>query len=510
MYNYNLGLLFYSISSDDPNSPAILFGENEQVTFNELNCLSNQMARYLLDQNIYKNDVIGIFNTKTKESYALMLACLKIGVIYVNLDNDSPFERLKKIIDRGKPVLLFYDQTTTLKLIKDFKIPHLNIISESFLTGLESFPDTNLDFTSSICSDNPAYIMFTSGSTGFPKGAVMTHQNLLNFISWTKQTFQIEKIDILTNVNPMYFDNSVFDFYASLFNGASMAPVDPETVRQAKKLVAYIDKIKATIWFSVPSLLVFLITMKALTKNIFSSIRVITFGGEGFPKPKLKFLFDLFADRIRIINVYGPTECTCICSAYDVTANDFDDMINLAPLGFLAPNFDYMILDENNNETESGELILGGPQVGLGYYNDPERTEKSFMQHPLIKNYRKVLYKTGDIVRKDKNGIIHILGRADNQIKYMGYRIELEEIEAGFNSLDYINEAGVMYERFEDGLGQIKSYVTLKNQVSVESIRNDIKKILPVYMIPHIITILESMPRNQNGKIDRLALKSIK
>jgi D-alanine--poly(phosphoribitol) ligase subunit 1 len=113
-------------------------------------------------------------------------------------------------------------------------------------------------------------------------------------------------------------------------------------------------------------------------------------------------------------------------------------------------------------------------------------------------------------VRKDKNGIIHILGRADNQIKHMGYRIELEEIEAGFNRLEYINESGAVYEKFNDGLGQIKAFVTLKSNVTIESIRHDLKKILPSYMIPRIITILDTLPRNQNGKIDRLSLKNIK
>ena len=510
MYIYNLGLLFYSVSCDSKDDPAILFGEDEKVTFNELNCLSNRIARYLLDQNINKNDVIGIFHTKSKESYALMLACLKIGAIYVILDNNSPFERLKKIIDRCNPALFTYDQPATPLIKEGSRIPQIDIKSESFYSKLKSLSDSNLDFTSSVCSDNPAYIMFTSGSTGFPKGAVITHQNLLNLISWTKQVYCIDKSDILTNVNPMYFDNSVFDFYASLFNGAAMAPVDADTVRQATKLVLYIDKIKATIWFSVPSLLVFLITMKALKKDVFKKVRVITFGGEGFPKPKLKYLYELYSERIRIVNVYGPTECTCICSAYDIKAEDFNDMIGLAPLGHLAPNFDYLILNELNEEARSGELVLGGPQVGLGYYNDPEQTEKAFIQYPFIKMRKKTVYKTGDIVKKDSNGIIHIIGRSDNQIKHMGYRIELEEIEAGFNSLDYIYEAGVVYEKFDDGLGQIKSFVTVNNNVSVESIRDDIKKILPAYMVPRIITILDSMPRNQNGKIDRIVLKNIK
>lgn len=507
MYIHNLGLLFYSVAAGASDDQAIVLGEDSKVTFNELNCLSNQIARYLLGERICKNDVVGIFHTTAVESYALMLACLKTGIIYVNLDNNTPLERIRKIVDRCNPVLLSIDHSSSQALVKELNTPFTDLRSEEFKTELKSFSADNLEYTQSVCSDNPAYIMFTSGSTGFPKGAVMTHQNLLNFIGWAKQTYQITKSDILTNVNPMYFDNSVFDFYASLFNGASMAPVDSETVKQATKLVSYIDRIRATIWFSVPSLLVFLITMKALSREVFKTIRVITFGGEGFPKPKLKFLFDLFATRVRIVNVYGPTECTCICSAYDVNADDFNDMINLAPLGFLAPNFDHLILDENNNNSEGGELVLGGPQVGLGYYNDRERTEKSFIQHPFINNYRKLLYKTGDIVRREKDGIIHILGRADNQIKHMGYRIELEEIEAGLNSLDYVNESGVIYEKFDNGLGQIIAYVTLKRIVPEGSIRNDIKQILPSYMLPRIITILDSMPKNQNGKIDRVKLK---
>jgi D-alanine--poly(phosphoribitol) ligase subunit 1 len=463
----------------------------------------------LLEINLRKSDVVAIFNNKAKECYALMLACLKIGAIYVNLDSTSPFERLNKIIQRCNPVLLAYDRDFVCEIIGKFDIPSVDVKSEEFNSRIWLTNTTDLEITASICSDNPAYIMFTSGSTGFPKGAVMTHQNLLNFINWTRSTYHITKKDILSNVNPMYFDNSVFDFYGSIFNGASMAPVNTEIVQQPAKLVAYIDTVKATIWFSVPSLLVFLITMKSLTKDVFGRLRVITFGGEGFPKSKLKTLFDLYSERIRIVNVYGPTECTCICSAYTIRAEDFDDMISLAPLGFMAPNFEYLILDGEGRDTNAGELILGGPQVGLGYYNDPERTENSFIRHPFIKANSKLLYKTGDIVTKDIYGIIHILGRADNQIKYMGYRIELEEIEAGFNTLDYINESGAVYEKFGDGLGQIKVFVTLKNNVSVDLIRNDIKRILPSYMVPKVISVLDAMPKNQNGKIDRIALKTL-
>jgi D-alanine--poly(phosphoribitol) ligase subunit 1 len=307
----------------------------------------------------------------------------------------------------------------------------------------------------------------------------------------------------------MYFDNSVFDFYAGIFNGAAMAPVDLETLQQPGKLVEYIDKVEATIWFSVPSLLIFLLTMRVLKRERFKKLRVITFGGEGFPKSRLKELYDLFSDRIRFVNVYGPTECTCICSAYDIKASDFDNMKSLAPLGFPAPNFEFIILDEEQKISKSGELLLGGPQVGIGYYNDQEKTEKSFVQHPSIKAARRIMYRTGDLVTEDGDGVIHIVGRIDNQIKYMGYRIELEEIEAAFNTLQYINEAGVIYEKYENGLGEINAFISLRTDISSETVRKDIRKILPPYMIPRGIFVVENLPKNSNGKIDRLELKNL-
>ena len=322
MYIYNLGLLFSKISSDRPDAPAICHSPSRQVSFNELNRLSNRMANYLQELKIEKYDVIGIFNTKQTESYALMLACLKTGVIYVNLDVSSPYERTKKIVAQCKPKSLFTDNEAIFQSAGKFEIPVINIKSRESKNHILDFNSQDLQITEGICADNPAYIMFTSGSTGFPKGAVMTHQNLLNFIYWSREEYRITSNDILTNVNPMYFDNSVFDFYSSLFNGASLAPIDAETVKRPDQVMKRVNEIKATIWFSVPSMLIFLLTTKSLTKNEFQYIRVITFGGEGFPKTKLKQLYDLYHDRARIVNVYGPTECTCICSAYDISEKD--------------------------------------------------------------------------------------------------------------------------------------------------------------------------------------------
>ena len=267
------------------------------------------------------------------------------------------------------------------------------------------------------------------GSTGFPKGALMSHNNLLNFIQWGKETFQVTGEDIFTNANPIYFDNSVFDFYTSIFNGATLVPLSHDLVKNAAQLVKAINASDCTIWFSVPSLLVYLLTTKSLSKNDFKTIKRISFGGEGFPKNKLKELYDMFGDRIVLYNVYGPTECTCICSSYIISDSDFENMSELAPLGNIANNFGYEILPLDSSNPNLGELTLIGPCVGLGYYNDPARTALSFVQNSKS-HFNQLMYKTGDIVQKASNGHLHFKGRVDNQVKHMGYRIELEEIEA--------------------------------------------------------------------------------
>lgn len=207
--------------------------------------------------------------------------------------------------------------------------------------------------------------------------------------------------------------------------------------------------------------------------------------------------------------MYGPTECTCICSSYIISESDFENMNELAPLGNIAPNFGYIIMPVDGSDANFGELALVGPCVGLGYYNDPERTRQSFVQAPE-KHFRQIMYKTGDLVEKASNGYLYFKGRVDNQIKHMGYRIELEEVEAAFSSLDYVNEVGVVYEKINAELGQIKAFVSISgNGKDKNLILNEVKNLLPPYMVPRVINILEVLPKNANGKIDRKQLSKL-
>ncbi|MFN9581901.1 MAG: amino acid adenylation domain-containing protein, partial [Bacteroidota bacterium] len=488
---------------------ALSYPDGTSISFSELDLLSNQMAHFLASENLKQGDVIAIFNEKSLKAYALMIGCIKTGIVYTNLDVSSPTARINKILNTCKPNALFIDESVEANahiLYDQTEIKTINISS----IHIDHFSKEPVNYTDqNFHGNNPLYIMFTSGSTGFPKGAVMSHSNVLHFINWGKSTFSVTENDVFTNANPIYFDNSVFDFYVSLFNGATLVPLSHELVKKPVDLVAAINKCKCTIWFSVPSLLVYLLTTKALKADDFHNVSRIAFGGEGFPKNKLKSLYQLFGNRITLYNVYGPTECTCICSSYKITENDFEKMDELAPLGLMAPNFGYYINPQSPEDIHTGELCLTGPCVGLGYYNDPDRTNQSFVQQPDTLFHLR-MYKTGDLVHRDSSGNFHFKGRVDNQIKHMGYRIELEEIEAALNSIELVDEAAVIYEKLSADLGQIKAFVCVNKEIAPTELSAQLKEILPPYMIPRSIKIIKSLPKNQNGKTDRNQLKELK
>jgi D-alanine--poly(phosphoribitol) ligase subunit 1 len=338
----------------------------------------------------------------------------------------------------------------------------------------------------------------------------MSHANLLHFIEWAAWEFSVTENDIFTNVNPLYFDNSVFDFYASIMNGASLVPFDSQTTKDPYRTLQRIDDLGCTIYFSVPSLLIYFQTLKIITPAAMSGIREIIFGGEGYPKTRLKEVFDCFRDRAELVNVYGPTECTCICSTYRITEADFKDLTGYPPLGGPIPNFSFVILNDRQEPTppgETGELYLGGPCLGLGYFNDPELTRDAFRQNPLNPGYYERLYRTGDLVRRSvSDGKVYFVGRSDSQIKHQGYRIELAEIEHALCKIAGVDEAVAIHST-RNGISQIFAAVGSLNRITSAQIRREVENLVPSYMVPSQVDVVDRLPRNDNGKIDRNLLK---
>lgn len=507
MVYFNLAQYFYDVANKYKKEIALRY-KDKNITYEELNSLSNKIANYLLGKGIKSYDVVGVLNTKETVGYATMLACLKMGATYTNIDEENPSARLEKILHTCKPKLLISDHTPSSMIKNVANTFGIEVIDFSSFDALGSMDDENLETSKQIVGSTPAYIMFTSGSTGAPKGVTISHTNILSFLGWSIDRYEITSRDRFAQVSPMYFDNSVFDFYTALFGGASLVPIKKESTKSPLELIKLVDEMQCTIWFSVPSLLVYLQTMRALSEKTFESIRVFTFGGEGFPKGELKKLYGLYGKKAKLINVYGPTEGTCICSSYDITEKDFEDMNTLAPLGTINPNFEYLIVNEHMEEVkrgEKGELCLIGPNVALGYYGDLDRTLQSFIQNPKIKTHRDIVYKCGDIVYEN-DGLLWFAGRVDNQIKHMGYRIELEEIESALNGLGYVNQAAVLYKRTKVSHGKIIAFIATKKNIEEKKIKQDLEKFLPEYMIPNIIEIRKELPKGPNGKINKINL----
>jgi D-alanine--poly(phosphoribitol) ligase subunit 1 len=507
-YLHNVSGRFEEIVALHGDRKALRFNESSALTFVELDGLSNRVAHFLRREGVRKGDRVCIRLDKCDFAYAVIIACLKTGAPYFVVDLSNPFARVEHIVGKCMPKVVFSAKEAPLE-ISQGKV--FVVDKDRALDLLDGVPDGRFEAEGDISGSDPAYIMFTSGSTGFPKGAVMSNANLLNFIAWARTRFAIVPDDVFTNVNPLYFDNSVFDIYASLFNGASLVPFDAATIKDPYQTLERIDRLRCTVYFSVPSLLIYFQTLKLITPDVFRCLRKIVFGGEGYPKTKLKELFECFNGRADLVNVYGPTECTCICSAYDLSAEDFRELDGYPPLGALIPNFSYTILNDRDEAVvpgETGELILGGPCVGLGYFNDDDLTRTTFRQNALHSSFHERTYRTGDLVRySPEDRKIHFVGRKDSQIKHQGYRIELGEIEHALGRVPGVDEAVALHST-RDGISAIVAVVAARNGVTAAIIRKDVARLVPGYMIPARVDVVERLPKNANGKIDRNLLKA--
>lgn len=511
VHHYNLAHFLDETLLNHASRPALRYADGD-YSFRELGAWVDSLAALLLSKGLKRGDVIAIGHDKHALSYALMLAAIRLGVAYVNIDMASPRSRTERILHVSAPSLLFYDNSiyqSDMTELASSQGCELLLLEFSLLPkATEIDLERQRQYSYLIDGSTIAYIMFTSGSTGVPKGVAVTHQNILHFIAWGRDRFEITDRDNFANLSPMYFDNSVFDFYVGLLSGASLTPIHRSLLTKPYELVAYISKQVCTVWFSVPSALMYLMAMKAISPNVLTDLRVILFGGEGYPKVELKKLYDRFSSQASLVNVYGPTECTCICSGHTLSESDFKDLEGLPTLGQLNPNFDYRILDENDSDAAEGELCLIGPNVAAGYFNDLDRTTAAFHYITAPNRFMKRMYRTGDLV-KEINGQLHFVGRKDNQIKHMGYRIELEEIEHALARLPKVDQAAVIYQRHQAAYGKLIAYVACSTHVEEKVLLQALAELIPDYMVPSKLIVVPDLPKNANGKVDRQHLRGL-
>jgi D-alanine--poly(phosphoribitol) ligase subunit 1 len=422
------------------------------------------------------------------------------------MDPRNPPPRNSRILARLRPRLL----ATTGETVN----PHGSTLriatpeeGRRWLDGLPS--SSSAPLPASRHGLDPAYIMFTSGSTGEPKGAVIPHQGVLSLMRWARSLLSWSQDVRFSNINPLHFDNAVFDLYGGLVNGATLVPVETSLLANPAQWVRRLREGKANVVFAVPTLFQTLDQLRLLKPENLPEVRVFIFGGEGFPAAPLTDFHARFIRQARLINVYGPTETSCICSSLEI-----DEAALMAAgtgfpsLGRMHADFDHMILDEDEAAVvpgKPGELWIGGANIGLGYYNDPDETAGRFRQDPRQSAFRSIWYRTGDLVREDAAGMLWFMGRADNQVKIRGHRIELEEIDLAIEAIDGVKRA-VTVAVTVDGGAELRAAFSAERTVPLEEVRDHCARCLPAYMQPAQVAQIDTLPQNANGKIDRKAV----
>ena len=495
---------FLGVAERRQGEPALLL-DDRQVTFAELETLALRGAGLLHASGVGEGDVVALQRGKAIETYALMLGALRLGAIYVCFDPRNPPARTERMLERVRPRLMFSDGEAVN--------PFGDLIASTHPAwGAQAWPDPIARDGLALADDHPAYIMFTSGSTGEPKGAVMPQSGVRMLMRWAEDLFRDLPQRRFSALNPLHFDNSVFDFYCGLVSGAALAPMETGRLADPTGWVDALRHTRANVVFAVPTLFLLLDRMGLLTPDVLPDVRCFVFGGEGFPIQTLAAFRERFADSARLVNVYGPTETSCICSSAEVTA----DSVRAAGSGFhslgrMHANFSHAVLDADGGPTpvgETGELWIGGPAVALGYYGDPEQTASRFRQDPRQDRYRSIFYRTGDLVREGEDGALWFAGRADNQIKIAGHRIELEEIDFAVQAAPGVLRAACVVLR-SDAAAELVVAFQAERPIASSDLAGVVSARLPHYMRPSRFVQMQELSTNANGKIDRLAIAAL-
>lgn len=514
-------------AESQPERIAVVFHDT-RMTYGQLDDASNRLARLLRSVGCRKGERVCFLIPKSPAALVGLLGILKADCCYVPLDTSSPAPRLAKIVEVCEPrailagggVQPLLDEV--LAGVPDSAKPLVGWLDGETAAGcecaaafswqdLQSQPNGPLDYRSA--TDDPAHILFTSGSTGIPKGVMITHANVIHFIQWAVNYFQTSPGDKISSHPPLHFDLSTFDVFGTLSSGAELHLVPPELNLLPHKLAEFIRASELTQWFSVPSVLNYMAKQDAVRFNDFPALKRVLWCGEVFPTPALiHWMARLPA--VTFTNLYGPTEATIASSYYTVPECPKDERTAI-PIGTACEGETLLVLGEDHQPLSAGaigDLYIGGVGLSPGYWNDSEQTEKAFLRLPCGGASNRRLYKTGDLARLGSDGLVYFVGRVDSQIKSRGYRIELGEIEAALNSL-HLTEANAVVAVKTDGFEGWTiccAYVPgVGRGVTPAQLRAQLRKSIPSYMLPARWLALEQMPLNINGKYDRKKLKDL-
>ena len=505
-----------------PDAVALVW-KGKRTTYGALDDASDRVARVLADIGCRLGDRVALLAPKKPEAVTAMVGIMKTGAAYVPLDPAEPPKRLARLLRSidcrcilgGGAVAAVLEQAMAASELK--RLPVVGALDEQFAGSAQDVefgpadvrraePLTDAEQSR---DDGLAQILFTSGSTGDPKGVMITHASAMRFVAWAIDYFGMNRTDRVSQHPPLRFDVSTLDIFSTLSVGAELHLVPPELNLLPHKLAQFMRASQLTQWFSVPSTLNLLAKFGALEGVELPALRRILFAGEVLPTPTLIYLMKLLP-RVQFTNLYGPTETT-IASSYYTLPECPRDARQPIPIGRACAGEELLVLDSELRSVPTGDvgdLYIAGAGVSPGYWADPEKTRAAFVARPGGGPAHR-MYRTGDRARRDADGVHFFHGRADTQIKCRGYRIELGEIEAALHTLPALRESAVVAIESAgfEGSTVCCAYVPAPHvDVSTVDLRKALAGQLPAHMLPTCWRSYESLPKNASGKCDRMKL----
>lgn len=473
--------------------------EKREITFGEMQRQAKGIATEILKKSMFKKPIV-IYLDKGIDVPTSFMGVAYSGNFYSPIDTDMPMSRVNKIMEILQPALVI----TTMKRKDDFQTCGYQgdfLFFESAITA-EIQEEKIVSIQQKVIDTDLLYVLFTSGSTGVPKGVTITHRSVIDHIDWVVETFSITEEDRFGNQVPFYFDMSILDIYSTMKSGAATYIIPKSLFSYPVLLLEYLKEKKITTIYWVPSAMIMVSRLQALSEvDLSDTLKRVLFAGEVMPSRQLN-IWRSYLPNALYANLYGPTELTDTC-VYYIVNREFTDEEPI-PIGVPMLNKDIIVLDENDElviEKGSGELCVRGTSLSMGYYNNPEKTKEVFVQNPLNPFVPEIIYRTGDLVEFNEYGEMVYLSRKDYQIQHMGRRIELGEIEKAVTSLQEISVCCCLYDKISH---QIVLFI--EDDIEKGYINHKISNLVPDYMLPNRVVKLDKIPINANGKIDRAAL----
>ena len=488
-----------------PDSIALIFGD-DFLTYSEFDSHVNRMANYLISQGVGTEDIICVCMERSLELMIAIYGIHKAGAAYLPVDPSYPPERLEMILSDANPKLILSKEKSSQHIPAGYRTICIDSIIHTPLSVNDKAPVTV------VSSRNTAYLMYTSGSTGKPKGVIIEHHSVINKLEWMQFQHPLSLNDTILLKTPVTFDVSVWELFWWMFNGARLAILPPGGEKDPKQIIDEIESKKVTTIVFVPSMFspfIGYVKTRNLSDKLVTLKWIIQIG-EALSPQVVNTFNELLTNDFNplMVNTYGPTEATVAVSWFNCPKENNVEKIYI---GKPIWNTKLLVINSMNKIQPvgvPGELIITGVNLSRGYLNRPELNAEKFFDFKYLNGQAPRAYRTGDLVRWSEDGNIDFIGRADNQVKIRGFRIELGDIESKLLEVPEIKAAAVIVKEMKSGNKYIAAYVVLKESFTSSS--DEIKRILsaklPDYMIPAHIMILNEMPLNTSGKLDRKAL----